>query len=209
MSSVYVITNLLNQKSYVGKANNPKKRWRNHVFNSKSEHPRSVIASALKKHGVGNFTFEVVAEFSSEDDALVAEKHWISRLHSNQQSFGYNLDAGGHGGKTLTPETRQKISRALMGRKKSDNHRASMSAAKKNVTTSPDHLAKLIASNVGRPKSLETRRKISVANKGKVRTPEQVEALSKAHMGYKHSDEQKAKISASCKAAAKRRTGTQ
>ena len=54
---LYQITNLINNKVYIGQTNNITKRWSNHkCCNS----PDMVIAKAIKKYGIENFKFEVL-----------------------------------------------------------------------------------------------------------------------------------------------------
>ena len=57
---VYLITNLINDKKYVGITNNIKRRWSNHCHPSKGR--EQVISNAIKKYGVDNFKFEVLEE---------------------------------------------------------------------------------------------------------------------------------------------------
>ena len=54
---IYQITNLINNKVYIGKTNNIQKRWSNHRCCSD---PDLVIAKAIKKYGVENFKFEIL-----------------------------------------------------------------------------------------------------------------------------------------------------
>ena len=54
---LYKITNIINNKKYIGITNNYKKRWSNHrCGNSKN----MVIAKAIKKYGKENFLFEII-----------------------------------------------------------------------------------------------------------------------------------------------------
>ena len=54
---LYRITNIINNKKYIGITNNYKKRWSNHrCGNSKN----MVIAKAIKKYGKENFFFEII-----------------------------------------------------------------------------------------------------------------------------------------------------
>ena len=62
---IYQITNLINNKIYIGKTNNPQKRWDNHKC---SNDPNMVIARALRKYGINNFKFEVLYRNISIED---------------------------------------------------------------------------------------------------------------------------------------------
>lgn len=54
---VYQITNLINNKLYIGITNDYKKRWSNH---KSCNSPNMVICKAIKKYGVNNFKFELL-----------------------------------------------------------------------------------------------------------------------------------------------------
>jgi len=97
-SLIYKITNLLNNKIYIGKSihNNP-----NYFGSGK------IIKQAIKKYGKDNFKREVLIEFDFYDQILLneAEKFWIES--SNSLHKGYNISEGGSGG-DLTPGFRTK-----------------------------------------------------------------------------------------------------
>ena len=200
-AAVYVIVNLVNGKTYVGKANNAQKRWTNHLSAARSKSPRSLIARAIRKHGSGNFRFDVLAHYPSEEEALRWEGWWISFFESNVSGKGYNLDAGGHGGKTLTAETRARISDALRGRCKSAAHVANMSkAASSRAAPSAEVVERRAASNRGRQRTPEQKRRIAEAKKGVRFSEEQRAHMAAAHRGNTHSAETRAKMAASQRA---------
>lgn len=62
---VYKITNLVNNKIYIGITDNYKKRW----SNEKSKSSNQVISKAIQKYGVENFKFEVLKEGLSPEQA--------------------------------------------------------------------------------------------------------------------------------------------
>ncbi len=93
---VYLITNTINQKKYVGKSNDPKSRWKSHLCETRtgSEYP---VHRALRKYGPGNFRFDVLQQYETEDDSYCGEIFWIARLNSIIDKWGYNLTHGGRG----------------------------------------------------------------------------------------------------------------
>lgn len=102
--SVYKITNKINGKVYIGKTNNPKKRWNEHKSTSKKVKGHkdfSLIHKAIQKYGDDCFTFEVIKEFKNESQAYNSEKYWIKRHKSYVGDYGhesgYNLTPGGDG----------------------------------------------------------------------------------------------------------------
>lgn len=116
---VYTITNNINNKIYVGKATNPQKRWKKHVWisqqNANEEPQFSLVHAAIKKYGENNFTFKVVCDCQSEKHALEIEKYFISELKITHQL--YNLTDGGQGssGFQHSDETKQKMSNMRQG----------------------------------------------------------------------------------------------
>ncbi len=111
---VYLITNLVNGKVYVGKTNKPSVRWRSHkkiALGGKEKYPQefSSIHGAIKKYGHSNFKFDILEEFETEGDAYYFESWWIQYLESFRRINGYNLNLGGEGGVSPTEETRQKL----------------------------------------------------------------------------------------------------
>src|ERR1700722_3132659 len=56
---LYRITNLINGKIYIGQSVSPESRWRAH--RRASEDPEWAIHYAMRKYGINNFEFEVIA----------------------------------------------------------------------------------------------------------------------------------------------------
>ena len=151
VSYLYSIKNLLSGKQYVGKANDPDHRWKEHLACARLN-PILVIDYAIRKYGAENFTFEVIGEFESEELAYLYESFEIQNRFSLVSQFGYNVSAGGRGGKAgflLSEEVRKRISEKRKGMKFTDQHRANLSKA-----------------FTGRKHSAETRLKMSQSRQG-------------------------------------------
>lgn len=90
---LYLITNLINNKKYIGVTNNPKKRWENHkCCNS----PTMAIAQAIKKYGKDNFKFEVLLSNIPIDKIDEYEEEYIKKYHTHiSGGKGYNISHGG------------------------------------------------------------------------------------------------------------------
>ena len=94
MAHIYKITNILNDKGYVGKTSKPpEKRWKEHLYCAKTDGPM-VISRAIRKHGEKNFKFEVIEECSIEE-MNSKETHWID--YYDTYNNGYNSSMGGEG----------------------------------------------------------------------------------------------------------------
>lgn len=92
---VYKITNLINQKCYVGITNNIKKRWIQHK-SYKGKKENKPLYSAFKKYGISNFKFEVIEEGISSPKVLGdKERYYIKFYKSHITQKGYNVTWGG------------------------------------------------------------------------------------------------------------------
>lgn len=108
MPLIYKITNIINNKIYVGKTTKTlEERYTLHLAtkNRASEQHRYLYRS-MNKHGVENFIIEILEEVS-EHDLDVRERYWIKELNSLNPK-GYNMTEGGEGGDTShTPQYRE------------------------------------------------------------------------------------------------------
>lgn len=93
--SVYVHTNKINNKRYVGiTSQKPESRWRNGTG-----YYGQPFYLAIKKHGWGNFDHEIVASNLTCDEANEFEITLIRELDSHIKKNGYNTTLGGKGSK--------------------------------------------------------------------------------------------------------------
>lgn len=115
---IYRITNLSNNKVYIGKSTSINYRWRKHLwFLKRNKHVNKHLQSAFNKYGENQFTFEIIEECSSEE-LNDKEKYWINLLDSLNPLIGYNKTKGGDG-LLATDEIKKKISKSLTGIKHS------------------------------------------------------------------------------------------
>ena len=98
MGYIYCITNLVNQKKYVGKTTySVTKRFQEHCSDSKRERcEKRPLYDAMNKYGIENFKIEELEYV--EDDNKLSEKeiYWIKELQT-YGSKGYNATKGGDG----------------------------------------------------------------------------------------------------------------
>lgn len=109
MIGIYCIENLANNKKYIGQSNDIEKRWcqhKNDLYHN--QHHNKHLQSAWNKYGEESFDFYVLENCEIE---LLDEReiYWIDKLNSYVNKNGYNLTFGGDGGKTIEPETIEKI----------------------------------------------------------------------------------------------------
>jgi len=188
---VYVITCIDNAKSYVGKAKRAADRWDQHRADARRRSPKSLLGRAFQAHGIDRFSFQVIEEYATEEEALEQEPFWIAYLGTRSPN-GYNITTGGTGA-THSQSTRAQMSRARKGKAHSTAHNEAVAKSlqgNKNGVGPRARRWKL---------SDETRAKMSAARKGKPRSPETCAKMSAARKGRSVSEEQKAKISATLK----------
>ena len=91
---IYKITNLENQKVYIGQSVDIKSRLRSHIKRGLgAETPtRNKLYSVMKEVGVENFSYEIIEECPREQ-LNDRECYWISYFQS--QDYGYNETRGG------------------------------------------------------------------------------------------------------------------
>lgn len=96
MAYIYVITNQVNGKQYVGKTvNSINYRWTQHLNSIyKPTTEKRPLYTAMRKYGSKNFKIEQLEECSSFE-AEKREQYWISKLNTYKE--GYNATVGGDG----------------------------------------------------------------------------------------------------------------
>ena len=126
IGTVYKITNLKNNKIYIGETIMPmKKRFQSHLsaaFNINSRTYNYYFHRAIRKYGKESFIIECLEIVKGNFKKWVKkriqqlEQKYIKQYTSNDPLIGYNSDSGGLGGKVPNLEIRKKESQI----KKSD-----------------------------------------------------------------------------------------
>lgn len=88
-SGIYKITNLKNNKTYIGKSTNVRNRWSEHIKGALgiSNISAQFVHSIMREDGIWNFGFYLV-EQCDKDKLSEREKFYIQFFQSNE--FGYN-----------------------------------------------------------------------------------------------------------------------
>ena len=83
-TGIYLITNNINNKVYVGSAVNFKKRWTKKYNNH--------LENAFKKYGKENFFFHILEEVELDKKLLeIRETWWIDWFDATNPELGYNI----------------------------------------------------------------------------------------------------------------------
>ena len=91
---IYKITNLKNNKVYIGQSTDIKARWNNHKLELKNNsHRNSHLQNAFNKYGEEAFEFRILEE-TFEENIDDAEEYWIDYFDSTNPNKGYNLRQG-------------------------------------------------------------------------------------------------------------------
>jgi group I intron endonuclease len=112
MAQIYIITNKINNKQYIGVTDNTLDiRFKSHCYD------KNVISQAIRKYGKENFTINALLNCSSMDEAYDLEPKYIVE-HSTKYPNGYNVSDGGKGSQVgkrkPTPENvKQKIRESI------------------------------------------------------------------------------------------------
>lgn len=151
---VYIWTNLLNAKMYIGA----------HVGKPDDGYMGSGILfkKAVKKHGLDNFKREIIyEEYDSIEQLFIKEAEVILERNAVKDENYYNLvsldpkhlkvllDKGYKFTRAMTAETKEKISKAKLGKKMSAEACANMSKAGKGRVFSEAHKQALSKAELG------------------------------------------------------------
>jgi group I intron endonuclease len=115
MGYIYLITNRINGKKYVGQTiqNDINKRWTSHK-NLKNKTVGQILYNAYKKYGVNNFDYKIIC-ICFDDDTNKYEEQYINKYNTIYPN-GYNLLPGGDNRKH-NEYTKKQISENLTGLK--------------------------------------------------------------------------------------------
>lgn len=212
-SGVYLITNLVTQKVYVGSTTGCiQNRWKSHIGDLKKQrHHNRHLQSSWNKYGSHQFTFSILRRCHS-DRCISVEQYYIDKYQSYKREFGYNLSptAGNTRGVKHGAAYRKKLSSsikaaharpeviALRARVMNTSefkirHRAAM----KKVVTSTSYRQKMSKSVTKALANPEVRKKISDGVKRAYRNnPEMLKKVAASSTGRKHSEATLAKMRA-------------
>lgn len=165
MTGIYKITNLLDNKVYIGQALNIDKRWKEHQAALKhNKHQNKHLQNAWNKYGEENFKFEVIEEcikYLLNEEGIKYVKYY----NANNVYFGYNQTIGGE---------------STFGYKHTDKTKAKLSSINKKRLANPENhplygkhhteetKEKIRQDHLGTKASLETRQKQSKVHKGTI-----------------------------------------
>lgn len=205
---VYLHTNTLNGKAYVGLTKQTlRARWNRHCSEARSGSDRA-FHHAIRKHGAASFTSEILYIVEAEDEAKRLEVAETGQRKTYGRG-GYNATRGGDGGLDPTPEVRAKMRAAALKPERmaillSEERRAALAAkwddptyqammAQKGasmlsiMTKTPEWRAKASARQKGREFSADHRARIAATMTGRTLSAETIAKRSATVRGTKRS----------------------
>jgi group I intron endonuclease len=109
---IYITTNLINKKQYIGQSINHKNR--NNYLGS-----GIIFKQAIKKYGKTNFIKNIlISNIDTIEQLNLLEKEYIIKFNTLIPN-GYNLDYGGNNKGKVSEQTKDKIKKTKSGKKHS------------------------------------------------------------------------------------------
>ena len=114
MIGIYKITNIVNNKVYVGQSKDIESRWFQHMYAlNHNWHDNRHLQNSWNKYGADKFTFSVIEECEL-DKLTEREQYWIDYYGGINSANTYNAKDADCTGR-LSEESKRKISESLMG----------------------------------------------------------------------------------------------
>jgi len=186
---IYLITNSINGKVYVGKTEKSlDERWKEHIKCAKNRVNRRLY-DAMNKHGLENFEISCLDQTEDSEKINEMESWFIYILKSNNPNNGYNMTLGGDGGNTISGfsedrmvEYKKKLSESIRGYKHSEETKMRLSEIRKGSTLEDS-----------------VKEKISMTLKDKISSgefkPDTSGLMRGQKIGFEHKDSTKKKMS--------------
>ena len=182
MGYIYLITNTITKKQYVGQTlcSDVETRWKQHK-SPKCNTVGRYLSSAYKKHGIDNFKFQIIC-VCFDEDCNIYEEEYIKKFNTLVPN-GYNLREGGKNsrqhpesiklradkmrgpnnpnfGRIVSEDERKRQSVAMMGEKNPNYGKKITSKRKIKLSESMNKIWEKIRTNgtfaIYKPKNLVT-----------------------------------------------------
>lgn len=132
---IYITTNNINGKKYVGqKKYDDKRKWVSYLGSG------IALNNAINKYGRENFSREIIEECNSKEQLDDREKYWIAYYDAVNSKAFYNIACGGDGGDTTRGHNESK---KLIIKK----HRSDAAKGKINIGSLNNSARKVICLN--------------------------------------------------------------
>jgi len=165
MAVIYRITNMINNKYYIGSAESfARREWQHENDLKRNAHKNPHLQASWNKYGGDAFVFEVLEEIPEGESQLAWENKYLSLYAANYDCYNINQNAElPRLGLKHTEESKQKTSVSRTGKAAGAEH------YRYGQTVSPEVRQKIGDTQRGVAKSERTeehRRNLSIANAG-------------------------------------------
>lgn len=143
---IYIIKNIINNKSYIGQtlsygSNGRKlginKRFKTHINNSKNnKNSCRILENAIRKYGSENFVIIEICKCNIEN--LNSNEIKYIKIFNTVSPNGYNLQTGGGNGRKHNESTKKLMSQTRIGMVKSDDTKNLISKMNKGLIVNID-----------------------------------------------------------------------
>lgn len=176
IQGIYKITNLINNKVYIGSSKNIYNRINRHhkSYLRNNNHWNIHLQNAWNKYGGEKFKFEIIEVVDNEGSLKSREQYWMDFYKASNREYGYNIAP--RADRTIhSDETKRKMSISRRGKAPippgwhhTNEAKKKISEAgkkRKGIKLSEETKEKLRRINIGKKASKETRQKIREAHK--------------------------------------------
>lgn len=134
---VYLTTNLINGKKYIGMH-----KWNKDTIDESYYGSGIHLVRALNQYGKENFKVEIIEWCNSREELSQREAYWISYYKAPINEDFYNIEDGGFGGHTeyyVQPQTQKQLDALEYGRHlpSSQKQKQKLSAYRKSLKGNP------------------------------------------------------------------------
>lgn len=139
---IYKITNLINNKVYIGQTiNSLEQRLSRHKQDALSGRLDTHFARAIRKYGIDNFIAEVIDTAQSQEELTQKEYYWIGYYHACEQGYNETNNMFKCGGNTYANKDKKEmreISSKIRASKIGGKNPAAKKIKCKNMITSEE-----------------------------------------------------------------------
>jgi len=178
---VYKIKNLANDKIYIGV-------HQTEDLNDGYMGSGTILQKAIEKYGKEKFKKEILFELNSEDEMFLKEAELVNEKFV-QRKDTYNLMTGGLGGRSVSLESRMKMSKVRSGENNYKWGKHLSEETKKKISENHADCSGENNSFYGKHHTEETKKKISESKSGKCT------GKNNPMYGKNHTEETKIKMS--------------
>lgn len=162
MYFIYVTTNRVNGKRYVGLCSKKKANWETYLGSGK------ILRKAISRYGSENFTREIISHHEKLQDAIDAERNFILENNCHLSEEWYNIAVGfttqGFKGKKQTAHHAETMKKLLTGKPRSAESREKQARTRREKAARGEYT---FYSAPRSEKQLEAARRCGLANRGR------------------------------------------